>query len=404
MRGLRLGLLNVAAMWKRYLGLALLVLSGTATVLALVTVTSGANDYTRAQVSEGVALRSIAVLPRSDLPQGGRLTQQRMRELEADPDVEIVEGTLQATVGIKTDAIAGALLHATVLRPSLVPPVRSKTRAELFPLTGNEVMLPEQAQGFDLRPLLGTTIRVDYQRTTGAGRGEGTHDEVRVVALYDPAWQLEGPDAAFAAEGEVVRWAASVAAVPEAELLTQQGYDRATVVARTADAVPGLLRRLQAQSYGATSLQDELTQLPSALRLVDTVSKILMVALLLFIFVSSLSLNTSLVRQRTREIGLLKSVGYRDSAVFGAFLTETGALGLVCVMWGLVLGVLGAYVLGTALARAPELAPYLSSGTHPALRDVVLVGAVPVIALVAGSLLPARRAARLEPVVALRDF
>lgn len=404
MRTLRLALLNVSAMRRRYLGLALLVLVGTACVLALTSVTAGAGNVTRTRISEGVALRSVEVLPRVDLPQGARLTEQRVQQLATDPDVGSVEPTVQATVGIKTATIGGVLLHATVPRPSLAPPVTSSTRAELFPLAGDEVVLPEQAQGYDLRPLLGTTVRLDFQRTIGPGQGEGAHDQVRVVGLFDPSWQLEGPDAAFGGQQAVVRWAASVAGTPTDTFLATQGYDRAMVVARTSQAVPGLVQRLQAQAFGATSLQDELTQLPAVLRLLDTLSKVLVVALLFFIFVASLSLNTALVRQRTREIGLLKAIGFRDRAVFSTLLTETAVLGSVCVLWGLLLGAVSAGQLGRLLSRAPDLAPYLQSQVTPSLRAVLLVGAVPLVALVGGNVLPARRAARMEPVAALRDF
>jgi predicted permease len=99
------------------------------------------------------------------------------------------------------------------------------------------------------------------------------------------------------------------------------------------------------------------------------------------------------VSQRTREIGVRMALGARESTVARMVVRE--ALGVVGV--GLAIGIASALVLTRVLAGLL----YGVSPTDPATFAgvVVTLGAVAVTA----SYLPARRAARVDPIVALRQ-
>ena len=97
------------------------------------------------------------------------------------------------------------------------------------------------------------------------------------------------------------------------------------------------------------------------------------------------------VMERTREIGVLKAIGATDNMVLEVFLIEAGIIGLVGGALGLLLAAVATLVLnyfGVPTDISPELAAF-------GLLFSLTVGVV-------AGFFPARRAAKLLPVEALR--
>jgi putative ABC transport system permease protein len=98
------------------------------------------------------------------------------------------------------------------------------------------------------------------------------------------------------------------------------------------------------------------------------------------------------VRERTREIGLRKALGGRQRDILAQFLTEAVLLTSLGGLIGIGLGIVASWVIG-AYSPAPTViewwSPPLAAGVSAAIG--VFFGVV-----------PARRAGRLDPVVALR--
>lgn len=107
------------------------------------------------------------------------------------------------------------------------------------------------------------------------------------------------------------------------------------------------------------------------------------------------------VLERTREIGVMKALGARDRDVSRLFLAEAGAIGLLGGVLGTLLGWLGGQ-LGNWIVRAAQQMPERVSLFHvPLWLAAASIGFAVLVSMLAG-FLPARGAARLEPVAALR--
>ncbi|MFD9128222.1 ABC transporter permease [Kitasatospora sp. NPDC059571] len=105
--------------------------------------------------------------------------------------------------------------------------------------------------------------------------------------------------------------------------------------------------------------------------------------------------NTTLVAvlERTREIGLRRSLGARTRHIAAQFLTESAALGTLGGLIGTALGILTVVVVAAARQWTAVLEPW---ATLPAPLAGTAVG------LLAG-VYPAVRAARTDPLTALRE-
>jgi lipoprotein-releasing system permease protein len=105
------------------------------------------------------------------------------------------------------------------------------------------------------------------------------------------------------------------------------------------------------------------------------------------------------VVQRSREIGILRAMGVSRGQVMRVFLIQGGLLGLGGAVLGCVLGAL-ALRAWLAYARTPEGAPMFEVQWEPGLFIAAL--ALATITGLLAAFAPALRAARLEPVVAIR--
>ncbi|MBW2983586.1 ABC transporter permease [Candidatus Woesearchaeota archaeon] len=105
------------------------------------------------------------------------------------------------------------------------------------------------------------------------------------------------------------------------------------------------------------------------------------------------------VVERTKEIGIMKSIGAKNQTVFSLFFIESGFLGIVGGLIGMVLGVLaatGLAFIGRLVLKSELIAAHFPMG--------LIIGAL-LFSFVVGSFfgtLPAMRASRLNPVDALR--
>lgn len=98
------------------------------------------------------------------------------------------------------------------------------------------------------------------------------------------------------------------------------------------------------------------------------------------------------VSQRTAEIGLLKALGAARRQIIVLFLAEATMMSLLGAGLGLSVGYAGSWLLG-------RLYPTLA--TSPPAWAAIAASAIAVASGVAFGILPARRAARLDPVEAL---
>jgi len=176
----------------------------------------------------------------------------------------------------------------------------------------------------------------------------------------------------------------------EVDLLYMPGSDARAVADKIRER---LTARHGEHDFTVTTQEEMLDVLGSVLAVLTAAVGALGGISLLVGGVGILTIMIIAVNERTSEIGLLRALGARRGQVLLVFMAEALTLGAVGGAAGLVLGVGGAWLLGTLLPQLP---------THIAWGYLIVAeGLAAIIGLTAG-ILPARRAAALDPIAALR--
>jgi putative ABC transport system permease protein len=176
---------------------------------------------------------------------------------------------------------------------------------------------------------------------------------------------------------------------------------RILVEATSLDAVPAARRDIMAIVKARHAGEEDITVVTqdALVSTFDTIFNMITaglaaIAAISLVVAGVLIMNVMLVAvsQRTAEIGLLKAVGARNRQVLALFLTEAACLSLLGACVGLAFGMGGIWIMKALFPVLDFAAPPWASASAVA------------VALLSGLLfgiLPARRAAALDPVNAL---
>jgi len=171
-------------------------------------------------------------------------------------------------------------------------------------------------------------------------------------------------------------------------------YAEGLPAAQVVDAIKSTLTaRHGREDFTITTQEDMLRTLSNILDILTMAVGALGSISLLVGGVGIVTIMTIAVSERTSEIGLLVALGAQRRTILGLFLGEAVALSALGGVMGLLLGLGLAQVIHLAVPALP---------VHTPMVFVILAeGVAVVIGLLAG-VLPATRAARLDPVEALR--
>ena len=340
---------------------------GIATVVALGAITAGMKGTADQFVTSGDAQFIVAQKGAADLS-FSRIDAALLPLVDAVPGVAAVSGVQLEIMKVG----ANPFFFLGGVDPRLLRSQGLSVRSGRLPRSGNEVVLGTEA-ATDLGVVVGDTVTL----------GESS---LKVVGTYysDVVWQRGG---GFAPLDTVQQMVDRPGIVTLAYVTVDRDADPDTVAARIRRSVPEVVTISSADEYG---------QVDQGFTLIEGASTAISVLAVVIGGIGVMNTMVMAIFERTREIGVLRAVGWPSGRVLRMVLTESL---LLCVAAAVV-----GSVLGVAMVRLVVLIPSVSGLLLPAFPPGVFVRALLVALAVGllGAIYPAVRATRLTPMEALR--
>ncbi|MEK6821230.1 MAG: ABC transporter permease [archaeon] len=378
------------------------VIIGIAAIVTLFSLGSGLNNAAREQF-EQLGSNTLFVGLSGEFTQASgsstnikTLSESTINKIKAISQVEVVLAPVTAPVSIEygRETVSGVVIATT------------PEESDAFADTG--FVEVAEGRGLENRDVFSAFIGYSLAKDT-------FETEVRVGSKID----IEGKS--FKVIGITQQSAQSFGGGPNTNntiFISKRGYsqlfeetDPIFLLVKTNDPedigiVKDKIERIFESVYGK---DQKVYEVVTSDQLLEQIGQFLGIIQLVLVGIASISLlvggigimNTMImsVLERTAEIGVMKAVGATNTLVLGVFLAEAAFIGLVGGFFGVVVGYLLAFLVGaisvtTGLALKVELDVGLIIGS---LLFAMIVGMI-------SGYIPARRAAKMDPVVALRGI
>ena len=263
------------------------------------------------------------------------------------------------------------------------------------------VKLPGVIVGETLAKNLGLTIGTCVEVVSPViGFGFGSHPPVakqfRVIAVFSAGFDQYDAKLMYADLYEAQPFYGHGDAVMGLEMKVAHVDDAKDVAEEISGIVgPGSFRVMDWEelNHGLfTALLLQQIVMSSVLALIILVAAFTVIATLIMV-----------VLEKKKEIAILKALGAKDSAVLRVFLYQGGIIGALGTTFGLLLGVAGCLALRHYQLKLDAKVYFISElpvAMHPS--HFVVTGAIAILICLAGTIFPARYAARLRPSDGLR--
>ncbi len=368
---------------------------GIAAVILLTSIGAGIHQFVLAEFTQfGTNVISISPgrtktggAPPSGFPTSVRpLTLDDARALDRLPGIRAVSPVIWGNSEVGAN---GRLRRTTVygVGPAMSQVFTLRVKSGQFLPADDD----ESARGF---VVLGAKLKNELFGTESAlgARLRIGSLQFRVIGVLEAKGQFLGIDLDDTAYIPVAR--AMELYNREGLMEIQIAYEEGAAAAQIAGAIKQTLKaRHGREDFTVTTQEDMLRTLSRILGILTAAVGALGGISLLVGGVGIVTIMTIAVAERTNEIGLLKALGAPGRTILGLFLGEAVVLAAIGGFFGLALGIgiaQGAHFLFPAL---PVRTPW---------SFVVLAELVSVTIGLAAGVLPAQRAARLDPVEALR--
>jgi len=410
-RILKLAARNLARYWRRTLLTSGLIILGIVAVLSFVAVSGSFKSIMVGQITDAMlghmqVHRKGYVASIENLPLNLNIKPKALERIEQAlsnvPEVEAVSPRLKfgamfsnftETTSIRLNGIVPAREAAAM--PGLAERLVAGSLANGL-IEPGKLLIPELlAKGMKVKP--GDTVVLVATNDDGSVNGQtfvvqGVLEAVTGPGGRDGYLHMDDARTLLRIEGKEINEIA-------VRLKNIDQVDR--VAAQLRKALSGMVNQ-QGQPQIDVHTWDQLSPFANIARMIDLLDLFIRIMLVGIVLIAIMNVMIMAVYERIREIGTIAAIGTPPRRILALFVSEGLLLGLVGTVIGTTLSLLLVWALNIWPVSFPFGRQVIELTPAIAASEVLWIGAIVILVAVIASLQPAWKAARMDPITALR--
>jgi len=158
----------------------------------------------------------------------------------------------------------------------------------------------------------------------------------------------------------------------------------------------------QGKSMFEVHTWEQLSPFYNIARMIDVMTFFIKLMLIAIVLVSIMNVMIMAVYERIREIGTIGAIGTLPGKILSMFVIEGFSLGVFGVFIGNIVGLGIVFIMNLVKIRFQFGRGLITLAPAVQLSDIITVSIIVIVVAVLGSLQPAFKASRMEPIEALR--
>lgn len=354
---------------------------GIATIVALGMVTGGLQSSTQSTLKAGSAEITVTKIGSGNFgSSGGAMDESLVTDLKNTNGVKDTAGILRVNSNVSTSSggsgfgsMSGFLVNGIDSSKLALVGIDSVNGTIFTNGSSNEI-------------IIGKTVAQNLNKTVGS-----------TIDIYGTEFEVTG----IFESGNFIYDTGAFTSLSTLQNLTNNTGKVSYIQVKVNDnanasQVSKTIQDERPNDLSATTAVDQANRINQSLGMIDTASWAISLLAIVIGGVGVINTMIMSVFERTREIGVLKAVGWKDRRILGMILGESIILTLVAAVVGIILGIVAVEIIFKLFITSQSFEAVLTMDTLlKAFGVALLVGIV-------GGLYPAYRASRLAPTEALR--
>ncbi|WP_234117456.1 ABC transporter permease [Clostridium hydrogenum] len=186
--------------------------------------------------------------------------------------------------------------------------------------------------------------------------------------------------------------------------LQTHGYESVMINAKSIDDVSSISASIKKMNYANESYYEIVQYIKNAFKIIKVILAVLGIVVLFVAAVGTVNTMTMVIYERTKSIGIMKSIGANRANIHSVFLAQAGIIGLMGGVMGMIFSSINIGIISFVL-KAYLKSKKVTQTVNITMPLWLILGTLAfsiVICIIAG-IYPSRKASKMDPVEALNS-